>query len=440
MIDVPDAAIMAASQTQDDLAGSADSVSHVAPDGVQFNRTASGEVDPGNTESLRREPSLMSVLNKSTSYVDTVFDYSVCSPAPASPQIEETSHIIPALRKASTIDANEIPPLKPVTKSFCARYLDSLAQKSSSKGPKTPMGSPLVSCASSGILTRSKSGIMTPPVSSVCVMASGLLVNSQPEANETVPELTNNPSVNAPVNSTRSLIHPTDEIPTKDKTPEAEAEEEAMETEETNEERETTGMDAKTSGDADTSLVTPPAPILSPVRSLTAAGPMAFPASLPHPGGPAPVQIAFSFDTTGSMSQCIDLVRDQLRDVIQRLLGDVPHLQVAVIAHGDYCDAAEFYMVKSVDFTNDVNVLTQFVNDVGGTGGGDYEECYEYVLNYARGLSWQPGTQRSLVMIGDAIPHEADYFLNAMKLDWKQEADKLLRELVSFVKPYLIKP
>ena len=437
MIDVPDAAIMAASQTQDDLTGSADSVSHVALDGVQFSGTASGEVDPGNTESLRREPSLMSVLNKSTSYVDTAFDYNVCSPAPASPQIEETSHSIPALRKASTIDANEIPPLKPVTKSFCARYLDSLAQKSSSKGPKTPMGSPLVSCASSGILTRSKSGIMTPPVSSVCVMVSIPLVNSQPEANETVPELTNNPSINAPVNLTRSSTHPTDEIPTRDKTPEAEAEEEAMETEETNEERETTGIDAKTSSDADTS---PPAPILSPVRSLTAAGPMAFPASLPHPGGPAPVQIAFSFDTTGSMSQCIDLVRDQLRDVIQRLLGDVPHLQVAVIAHGDYCDAAEFYMVKSVDFTNDVNVLTQFVNDVGGTGGGDYEECYEYVLNYARGLSWQPGTQRSLVMIGDAIPHEADYFLNAMKLDWKQEADKLLRELVSFVKVYLIKP
>ena len=122
MIDVPDAAITAASQTQDDLAGSADSVSHVAQDDVvQFSRTVSGVVDPGvNTEALRREPSLMSVLNKSTSYVDTVFDYNVCSPAAASPQIEET---IPALRKASTIDANEIPPLKPVTKSFCARYL-----------------------------------------------------------------------------------------------------------------------------------------------------------------------------------------------------------------------------------------------------------------------------------------------------------------------------
>ena len=427
MIDVPDAAIMVASQTQNDLAGSADSVSHVTPDGDVL----------GNTESLRREPSLMSALNKSTSYVDTVFDYNVCSPVPASPQIEETSNNIPAMRKASTIDANEIPPLQSVTKSFCARYLDSLEKKSSSRGPKTPMGSPQVSRTSSGILTRSRSGIMTPPVSSVCVMASGPLVNSQPEDNEALPEFTSNPSVNAPVNLTDISTHPAEETSAMDNAPEAE-EEEAMETEETtSEERETTGMD--TTGNADTSLATPPAPMLSPVKSLTGSGNIAFPAVLPHPGGPAPVQIVFSFDTTGSMSQCIDLVRDQLRDVIQRLLGDVPHLQVAVIAHGDYCDAAEFYMVKSVDFTNDVNVLTQFVNDVGGTGGGDYEECYEYVLNYARGLSWQPGTQRSLVMIGDAIPHEADYFLNAMKLDWKQEADKLLQELVSFIKIYFIK-
>ena len=425
---MPDAAIMTASQKQGDLAGSAESVSHVTPDGDVL----------GNAESLRREPSLMSALNKSTSYVDTVFDYNVCSPVPASPQIEDTSNNIPAMRKASTIDANEIPPLQSVTKSFCTRYLDSLAKKSSSRGPKTPMGSPQVSLTSSGILTRSRSGIMTPPVSSVCVMASGPLVNSQPDDNEALSELTRNPSVNAPVNLNGSSRHPTEETSAMDNAPEAE-EEEAMETEETtnnsddtSEEREMTGVD--TTDDAHTCLATPPAPMLSPVKSLTGSGNITFPAVLPHPGGPAPVQIVFSFDTTGSMSQCIDLVRDQLRDVIQRLLGDVPHLQVAVIAHGDYCDAAEFYMVKSVDFSNDVNVLTQFVNDVGGTGGGDYEECYEYVLNYARGLSWQPGTQRSLVMIGDAIPHEADYFLNAMKLDWKQEADKLFLELVSLSK------
>ena len=64
------------------------------------------------------------------------------------------------------------------------------------------------------------------------------------------------------------------------------------------------------------------------------------------------------------------------------------------------------------------------------TGGGDWEECYELVLHEARTkLSWTPGTQRSLVMIGDATPHPPSYHMNTLKLDWKKEAKQLYDEL-----------
>lgn len=64
------------------------------------------------------------------------------------------------------------------------------------------------------------------------------------------------------------------------------------------------------------------------------------------------------------------------------------------------------------------------------TGGGDWEECYELVLHETRTkLSWSSGTQRSLVMIGDAIPHNALYHLNTMNLDWKKEARDLHLDL-----------
>ena len=63
-------------------------------------------------------------------------------------------------------------------------------------------------------------------------------------------------------------------------------------------------------------------------------------------------------------------------------------------------------------------------------GGADWEECYELVLYEAREkLSWTPGTQRSLVMIGDAIPHPATFHMNKLKLDWKIEAKKLHDDL-----------
>ena len=65
--------------------------------------------------------------------------------------------------------------------------------------------------------------------------------------------------------------------------------------------------------------------------------------------------------------------------------------------------------------------------------GGDWEECYELVMKEAREqLSWTPGTNKILVMIGDARPHPPrDYgvYFKEEKLDWKEEATKLLNSV-----------
>ena len=152
----------------------------------------------------------------------------------------------------------------------------------------------------------------------------------------------------------------------------------------------------------------------------------------PLPGGPQPIEIVFSFDTTGSMSCYLDEVRKELRETIKRLFSDIPQLKIAVFAHGDYCDAKWSYVTKHIDFTNDVEKLCEFVTEAGPTGGGDSPECYELVLNKVRTeLSWQPGTQRSLVMIGDDLPHNPSYPENLLKINWKDEVKALHDEMVS---------
>ena len=147
------------------------------------------------------------------------------------------------------------------------------------------------------------------------------------------------------------------------------------------------------------------------------------------PFGPSPIELMISFDTTGSMSSCIAEVRKCVQDLVQRLFMDIPNLKISIVAHGDYCDERTYYVLKHVDFTNDPTALCEFVRDVGPSGGGDFEECYEYVLYHARQTKWTPGTQRALVMIGDATPHEPNYHLNKLKLDWREEANKLNDEL-----------
>ena len=75
---------------------------------------------------------------------------------------------------------------------------------------------------------------------------------------------------------------------------------------------------------------------------------------------------------------------------------------------------------------------------MGSTGGGDSDECYELVLRQAwRDSSWAPGSQRALVMIGVAIPHEQTYHMNTLKLKWENEVKQLYNDMVIFLTPYI---
>ena len=81
------------------------------------------------------------------------------------------------------------------------------------------------------------------------------------------------------------------------------------------------------------------------------------------PGGP--LQVAFSFDTTGSMSSALGEVRGRLSAMLQRLQADIPGVTTAVVAHGDYCDAGKPYLTKHMDFSDNLPDLVEFVNKVG---------------------------------------------------------------------------
>jgi hypothetical protein len=96
---------------------------------------------------------------------------------------------------------------------------------------------------------------------------------------------------------------------------------------------------------------------------------------------------------------------------------------MAVVAHGDYCDEKDSYLMKKLDFTTDPSRIIDFITNTGRTYGGDFPEAYEYVLNKAQDLSWESEQARCLVMIGDAYPHEKD--ANPHNLDWRDEVKEL---------------
>ena len=129
-------------------------------------------------------------------------------------------------------------------------------------------------------------------------------------------------------------------------------------------------------------------------------------------------EIAFSFDTTGSMAPCIQNVRKHLEETCEGLFANIPGLKVGFIAHGDYCDGKD--CIRVLKLTDDRAKIFDFIRNAPNTGGGDAPECYELALHEARDLGWGEGA-KAFVLIGDATPHEPNYPQNEAHLDWRVE-------------------
>ena len=135
------------------------------------------------------------------------------------------------------------------------------------------------------------------------------------------------------------------------------------------------------------------------------------------------IEIVFSFDTTGSMYPCLTQVRRKIKNTVTRLIDEIPLIRIGIIAHGDYCDAGSTYVTKTFNISGDVDAICDFVQNVEPTGGGDAPECYELILHESQSLSWSKSATKSLVLIGDDIPHPPAH--NPKKLNWRKELDKL---------------
>ncbi|KAJ3038649.1 hypothetical protein HK097_003105, partial [Rhizophlyctis rosea] len=143
---------------------------------------------------------------------------------------------------------------------------------------------------------------------------------------------------------------------------------------------------------------------------------------LVYMGAPAQyVQMAISFDTTGSMYTYLDEVKRFAKETIHKVLSlGSEKVEMCIIAHGDYCDENSTYLMINSGFSSDVATLVKFIDGVGRTGGGDLPEAYEYVLAKTLEFDWKPEAQKSLLMIGDAMPHED----HQARYDWKEEIVK----------------
>ena len=114
------------------------------------------------------------------------------------------------------------------------------------------------------------------------------------------------------------------------------------------------------------------------------------------------VDLMFTIDTTGSMGDELQYIKEELKDVVSRVDSNV---RVSCNYYRDHNDA---YVVKPFDFSTDVEVVQEQISKQYAAGGGDYPEAVDEAVDDAvNAHDWSPSAKaRLLFLVLDAPPHE----------------------------------
>jgi len=129
---------------------------------------------------------------------------------------------------------------------------------------------------------------------------------------------------------------------------------------------------------------------------------------------PVRLDVLFLIDATGSMSDEINQLKDNMIQISEQIseLGSQPNVRFALTA---YRDRGDDFVSRTYDFTSNVADFTNALDDIQANGGGDYPESLNEGLHDAlHKPEWRLDETVSLVfLIADAPPH----------LDYDQDFD-----------------
>ena len=116
-----------------------------------------------------------------------------------------------------------------------------------------------------------------------------------------------------------------------------------------------------------------------------------------------PVDIVFVFDTTGSMSEEIEGVKNTSIAFANKLRDSNRDFRLGLVAFGD-----EIREVRNRDdtLTNDAEEFKGWIGRLWADGGGDDPEISLDALKRATQMKYRDGTQKVLILITDAPPHQ----------------------------------
>jgi len=116
------------------------------------------------------------------------------------------------------------------------------------------------------------------------------------------------------------------------------------------------------------------------------------------------IDLAFVLDTTGSMSEEIDAVKQTIKTVAAQLSTAQTDVRIGLV---EYKDRGDELVTKTYPFSSDLAAFARGVSGIVASGGGDMpEDMQKGVQDAVEKLQWRSdAVSRMVVVIADAPPH-----------------------------------
>ena len=118
------------------------------------------------------------------------------------------------------------------------------------------------------------------------------------------------------------------------------------------------------------------------------------------------LDVVFVFDSTESMLDYINAVKDKITNLTQAFRKLVPTCRIGLVTYRDYHNDE---VTLTSPLTHGIISLKQFLSDVTVVGGGDRREAVgEGVRVAIKEMKWRKMAKKVILVIGDAPPHKKD--------------------------------
>jgi Mg-chelatase subunit ChlD len=118
------------------------------------------------------------------------------------------------------------------------------------------------------------------------------------------------------------------------------------------------------------------------------------------------VDIGFLVDATGSMGDEMTFLQSEIKDIVRRVRGTEPDLDIRVSVVF-YRDRGDEFITKSLPFTRNADEAVSFISGTRADGGGDFPEDMNAGLEAMMRQNWsRDAVPQMLFLLADAPPHQ----------------------------------